>query len=115
MNKTDDNFAKEAKALFDESVDKQDAATLSSLNQARHRAIEELHGRRMRWVTWAPAAGVTAAVIAAVMMASPGQMDTLPANAADMEILLGEESIEMLEDLEFYTWIDMLEEENDVG
>jgi len=27
-----------------------------------------------------------------------------------MEILLGEDSIEMLEDLEFYSWIDMADE-----
>jgi hypothetical protein len=32
-----------------------------------------------------------------------------------MEILLGEDSIEMLEDLEFYSWIDAAEKEGDVG
>jgi hypothetical protein len=31
-----------------------------------------------------------------------------------MEILLGEDSIEMLEDLEFYSWIDMADEGDDV-
>ena len=30
-----------------------------------------------------------------------------------MDILLGEDSIEMLEDLEFYVWLDM--QEDDVG
>jgi hypothetical protein len=31
-----------------------------------------------------------------------------------MEILLGEDSIEMLEDLEFYSWIDMADEDDGV-
>jgi len=31
-----------------------------------------------------------------------------------MEILLGEDSIEMLEDLEFYSWIDMADESDGV-
>jgi len=40
--------------------------------------------------------------------------------ASDMEILLTEDSLEMLEDLEFYSWIDLDEElstepENHVG
>ena len=41
------------------------------------------------------------------------EVETLPAAVTDMEILLGEESIEMFEDLEFYALVDMLE--NDVG
>ena len=49
------------------------------------------------------------------MLASPSQVDTLPTEFTDMEILLGEDSIEMLEDLEFYALIGMLEEESDVG
>ena len=40
---------------------------------------------------------------------------TGPVNVTDMEILLGEDSIEMLEDLEFYSWIDVAELESDVG
>ena len=38
-----------------------------------------------------------------------------PVNVTDMEILLGEDSIEMLEELEFYSWIDVAELESDVG
>ena len=65
---------------------------------------------------WAPAAGVTAAVLVAVMVTLEEQpaVDAMPDSVADMEILLGEDSIEMLEDLEFYAFIDMLEQENDV-
>ncbi len=116
MSKSDDKFAEKAKSLFDDSVDSLDAATLSTLNQRRHRALEELNTSHSPLWRWAPAAGVTAAVLVAVLVTLPGQqgIDTLPASVADMEILLGEDSIEMLEDLEFYAFIEMLEQEGDV-
>ena len=116
MSKSDDKFADKAKSLFDDSVDSLDAATLSKLNQGRHRALEELTAGPSPLWRWAPAAGVTAAVLVAVLVTLPGEqvIETMPASVADMEILLGEDSIEMLEDLEFYAFIDMLEQEGDV-
>jgi hypothetical protein len=113
MNESDDRFAKEAKALFDESVDKLDAATLSALNRGRHEALEAARAGRRDWLRWAPVFGVTAAVVVAVMLAMPQTdlVDTVPLD--DMDILLGEDSIEMLEDLEFYAWMEL--QDGDVG
>lgn len=118
MNKPDDTFEQQAKATFDESVDKLDAATLSRLNRSRHKALAELQRPRHQWTHWMPATGVAAAVLVAVMMLqSPTAVDDFPAaaNVTDMEILLGEDSIEMLEDLEFYSWIDTANMDSDVG
>jgi hypothetical protein len=116
MNRSDEKFVKEAKAWFDGSVDELDAATLSTLNQRRHRALEELHRPQQQWLRWAPATGVAVAVLVAVLVTQPEPVVTeLPVAAADIEILLGEESIEMLEDLEFYALIDQLEPDDDVG
>ena len=118
MKKTDEQFRKTAKAAFDESVDALDAATLSKLNRSRQRALAELERPGWRFSTWAPATGVAAAVLIAVMIAqSPVTLEDaqLPAAVADMEILLGEDSIEMLEELEFYSWLDVAEMEGDVG
>lgn len=117
MKKSDEQIVQEAKTLFDASVDKLDGATLSTLNQSRHRALEELRSPRSEWLRWAPAAGVAAAVLLAVMVTLPGpnQVEVMPPAIADMEILLGEDSIEMLEDFEFYSWIDIAEEGDDVG
>ena len=116
MNKSDEKFAREAKSLFDSSVEELDAATLSTLNRGRHRALDELGSTRANWMRWAPAAGVAAAVVVAVMIAlpRPGEVEALPTSVTDMEILLGEDSFEMLEELEFYTFIDLLEQESDV-
>ena len=118
MTKTEDKFSKQAKAAFDASVEELDAATLSRLNRGRQRALEELDRPRRLWSTWAPATGVAAAVtIAVIMVQSPIGTNggEVPAALADMDILLSEDSIEMLEELEFYSWLDTVELEGDVG
>ena len=117
MKRSDEEFARAAKARFDESVDKLDGATLSTLNQSRQKALAELHTQPTQWLRWVPAAAVatTAFLVVTVILPEPANIQPVPAEVADMEILLGEDSLELIEDLEFYAWIDMLEQENDVG
>ena len=109
----DQAFTEKAKHLFDESVESLDANTRSRLNRGRQAALEELAtGRRVR-VQWAPAAGAAAAAVFAVVLwigNQPVDELTAEASAADFEILLTEDSFEMLEDLEFYSWIELDEE-----
>ena len=110
-------FADKAKQLFDESVEGLDGATRSRLNRGRQAALDELRSARPVWVQWAPAAGVaTAAVVAVVLWTGIPPVDELTpgASAADFEILLTQDSFEMLQDLEFYSWIDF-DEEADVA
>ncbi len=117
MSTSDKKLRQKAKALFDESVDGLDAATLSRLNRGRHAALAEA-GRSRRREFWIPATGAAAALaVAAVMLQSPGDGPVIEAPAADLEILLGEESIDMLEDLEFYSWLEMadLDDGGDIG
>ena len=107
MTDKDDRLEKQAKEAFDRSVDGLDAATLSRLNRARQAALDERARSTALWLRWAPATGVAAAVvIALVTLQGPGDSDIMPAASADLEILFGEESIEMLEELEFYSWLD---------
>ena len=113
----DEAFVGQAKKHFDESVANLDAATRSRLNQGRQAALAELGTGTSPWVQWAPAAGVAAAAVVAVVLwtGSPPVDELAPPTAsADIEILLTEDSFEMLEDLEFYSWID-LEEETDAS
>lgn len=116
MKKSDKNTKEQAKALFDASVDRLDAATLSQLNRGRHRALAELRTTSGGWLRWVPAAGFATAalVVAMVILPGPADIGSVPAAVTDMEILLGEDSIEMLEDLEFYSWIDMADESDGV-
>ena len=107
MNKTDEQLAQAAKRAFDQSVDGLDAATLSRLNRGRQAALAEARRPGREWLRWMPATGVAAAVLLVlVMQQGPGDADVIAAPASDLEILLGEESIEMLEELEFYSWLD---------
>ena len=115
-----EQVTKQAKTLFDDSVERLDAATLSRLNQGRHKALAELgHAEpRARWLRWAPAAGVAAAaVVAVVVMRGPEVAEVGPVTASDFEMLLEEDGFEMFEDLEFYAVLDAVaaEANGDVG
>jgi hypothetical protein len=111
-NKTadDDAFVEKASQLFDASVDGLDGETRSKLNRGRQAALAELQPGGRRWAQWVPAGGVAAAAVAVLVVWSISlqvpELDA-PGVASDMEILLTEESLEMLEDLEFYSWIDL--------
>ena len=108
-NPVDELLAGKAKQLFDESVEGLGGQTRSRLNQGRQAALAELDSGRSRWMHWAPAAGLTAAAAATfVLWTGNPQIDVLatPEVTSDMEILLTEDSLEMIEDLEFYSWIE---------
>ena len=118
MKKTDEQLAEQAKRSFDESVDRLDGAALSRLNRGRQAALREAGRRDHAWTRWMPATGVAAAVLLAVFtLRGPADVNVITAPATDLEILLSEESIEMLEDLEFYSWLDSqdLESDGDLG
>ena len=114
MSKADETLAEQAKETFDRSVDALDAATLSRLNRGRQAALAEAGHRGREWMRWMPATGVAAAALLVVLtFQGPGDVDVMSAPATDLEILLSEESIEMFEELEFYSWLETQELEGD--
>ena len=102
------------KLLFDESVSSLDPQPRSKLTQARYRALEELEGSapagwRPRWIP----AGVLAAGVLVVVMLWQGQPAVSPdtpafdvAALSDLEIILGDGDLGLLQELEFYAWLD---------
>ena len=109
------DLERRAKRAFDDSVGAIDAATRSKLTQARHRALQELErNRRSSW--WlvpgrlAPAGALAAVALAALLLVWRGESPPVTAGVApvaDLDILLGDEDLEMLgEDLEFYAWLE---------
>jgi len=109
-----EEFARQAKELFDRSVEKLDAATLSRLNQVRHRALAELDRKTSHqglWLRWVPVTGVAAAALVTVMVMNGKTPVDQPVTASDFEMLLEEESLEMLDELEFYTWLELADAE----
>ena len=114
-----DAFTDKSRALFDESVERLDAAALSRLNQARQRALAELdraapHGP---WLRWVPVTGVAVLALIAVMVINQPVPVDEPMTATDFEMLIEHEELEVLEDLEFYSWLDLADAETngDVG
>ena len=106
-NIDDKQFVENAQELFAHSVDRLDAATLSKLNRGRQAAIAEISttASHYHWLRWMPATGLAAAaIVAVVMLQGPATVD-LPdgteSAATDFEILLGDDSLEMIEELEF--------------
>lgn len=118
MNKPKDKepkgqFEQRAKALFDDSVASLDAATLSKLNQGRQAALAAAANSPRVWLRWVPAAGMaTAALVAVLVVRGPGMVEvpyTANPMSGDFEILMGDDALEMIEELDFYSWIDVAE------
>ena len=116
MNDPDKEFAETAKRQFDDSVERLDAAALSRLNQGRHRALEELRKPAWsHWERWAPAAGIAAAaVVAVIVMRGPAGVDPGAGNltASDFEMLLESDDLEMYEDLEFFSLLAEMDQDD---
>lgn len=103
----------EVREQLDMDVRDLDAATASRLNRARQRALD-VGLRRRRTRGWLPFALATAtAVLLALTLTLRSSDPTLqaptlaaPAVADDFELLAAGEDLEMIEDLEFYAWLE---------
>lgn len=112
--KTDAQLEQRAKELFDASVANLDGATRARLAQARNRALEarERPGFAAllmppRWIAAVSAAALAAVAVLAIWQG--GGAPDRPVEAAalnDLELLLAPDEFEMLEELEFYAWLE---------
>ena len=120
----DDSFVEQAGRRLRDGVKTLDAITRSRLNRARRKALLELRdrSRMQRWIAdqWGPAVGATfIALLAAGLWFGVGMqtasenmpMQTAGApvdlgDLADLDMLLADENLEMIEDLQFYLWMD---------
>ena len=110
--KDSSNFERRTKRVFDDSVAALDAATRSKLTQSRYRALEEQASARDRgWRSSLMPAGTMAAtaLVALLVVWQAPQRPRVPdpEPLSDLEILLGEEDLQMLnEEIEFYGWLE---------
>jgi hypothetical protein len=109
-NDQNDELERKVRALFEDSVERLDARTRSRLTQARNRALEEVTkgAVQRRWL-WAPAGGLLAAALVAAVMLWPG-VGRAPLEAGampleDFDIVADSENLELLQDMEFYVWL----------
>jgi hypothetical protein len=113
------DFEDKARALFEDSVERLDASTRSKLTQARNRALDQVNkgAMRRRWL-WAPAGGIALAAIVAVVLLNAGgsRSGADPALALeDIDIVADSENLDMLEDVEFYMWLDSAPTDEETG
>jgi anti-sigma-K factor RskA len=123
----DSQFEQHARALLDESVTRVSGSVRSRLNQARHAALAEIETRRRSF--WrmpsimAPAGGVAAAAVIAVLFMYRGGEHGLAASVAsqagyeDIELLSDKDGLDLMEnwDGSFYEWAASQDEEGDGG
>jgi len=110
----------QARQLLDESAEGLDAATLSRLNRARQAALAARARRSPRpWLLPAGLAGACAMLLAVAIWrphhaapsaADPGGHPAIAAGEANVagatDTVVGDDSVEFYQDLDFYAWLD---------
>ena len=111
MTEIDPNaeFEKRSKAVFDDSVENLPGDIRSRLTQARHQALAEAGGRGLSRRAWIPAAAVAGAAALTAVIVVPQinrSQRTEPFASDDVALLLNGEDLALIEDIEFYAWLD---------
>lgn len=119
----DAELERQARNVFQASVDAIDAATLSRLNRSRQRALAVAAGRNRtawRWSAWAPVGALAAGVLGVVVLLNSPSETGAPAPFAatatsgdvqhdPLELLAAGEDLDLATeaDLEFYAWVEL--------
>jgi hypothetical protein len=124
MSAADEHFVEQAGRMLRDGAQALDASTRSRLNRNRQKALLELRERSpmRRWIAdqWVPAVGAAmVALLVAGLWFGVGLQTgretnsrqttvapTDPGELLDLDMLLADESLEMIEELEFYLWMD---------
>jgi hypothetical protein len=130
-DRDDAELERQARNVFQASVDELDAATLSRLNRSRQQALALAEGRNRagwRWTVWAPVGALAAGVLAAALLLhSPSETGApvqvaATATSADvqqepLELLTAGEDLDLATeaDLEFYAWVELATADDGVG
>lgn len=99
-----------AQELFRETTAELDGHIRSKLTQARHAALTAAQAPGARWRHWRlPAAGFATAALAALLflnVRTPKPMNPETPAVDDMEIIASADNLDLLEDVDFYAWLD---------
>ncbi len=105
------SLERRAQELLRASAEGLDGNIRSRLTRARSAAVEEARHSRtgLAWRTWIPAGALAGAAALAVVLWSSSPQSPPPHavhNALDdLDIMVTNESFELLENLEFYEWV----------
>ncbi|MEM8501048.1 MAG: hypothetical protein AAF542_23750 [Pseudomonadota bacterium] len=111
------NLLRKTADLLERKDDSLDAVILSRLNKARSAALERNGGRQLNWMQFGGTVAA-AALVTVVLQINPDSqqdltsetlpqlVDSEPANIDDFELLASAADLELLEELDFYMWLD---------
>ncbi|MEO8672015.1 MAG: hypothetical protein ABI411_11925 [Tahibacter sp.] len=120
--KQQSSWLQQARDLLDASARDIDAASLSRLNRARQNALQaSVPGRQTRPRLWGAGFAAACAVVLAVVVSIPHSavptgapvVALQNASSDESDLVVGDDNLEIVQDLEFYAWLDT--EEDDVS
>ena len=108
MNRSEEHFVEQLRGALDANAQKVDTSTLDRLAQIRRQAMSRRAVESSFIPRFAPAIAFAAsAIMLAIMLRVPdGSIPELDANAMLFEVVLASNDLELIEDLEFYSWLD---------
>jgi len=112
MDKSEETFIAHAKQYLDDDSARLDDKTLARLKAAREFAVSTEHTRPANtgWglIPITSLASVTAifVIVSLIYNIEPQQQRDVAAAGTDIEFLMSQESFELLDQLEFYQWLD---------
>jgi hypothetical protein len=119
MNDRRPAWVDRAREVLDASAAHLDAPTLSRLNRARQAALASRR-RTPRWLPWSGGLVAAAALALALVFVLPHRQLPAPAPVpaqaletdGDADLLGGDEAPELVQDLDFYAWLDAQERQD---
>lgn len=103
---SNDTFIEHIHATLETSLDDIDAATQSRITQARYRALEQAGGKSQTqiWLTAGAVATTCIALVVFSLLPETQMENTMPVD--DFDLIGNMDNLEMLEELEFYEWLE---------
>lgn len=106
----EEHINKATKVVLDQQVDALDSNTLHKLRQAREAALQQHHKspwQKMLSIEWITTGGAGLAIAGILTFMLLPQLNTNTLSPLDdLEFLTAEVDMELVDDLEFYQWLD---------
>jgi type VI protein secretion system component VasF len=107
----DNELLNKTRKALDNSIDSLDGTTLSRLNQARQKSLDSKQRTPSLLFGWLPASGFAALTIAIFTgwlwmgQTAETNINNLTSSFEDIEILSSNTEFELLEDMDFVSWL----------
>lgn len=105
MTSSDESLENRVRDALDADIDSPDPLLQARLRAIRLNALDRARSRSRHFERWVPAGTVAAAIIVALTF-SLSRPATIEMEVSDLELVAASPDIELIEDLEFYEWLE---------